>query len=63
MVHKRTWGIKKYKPIKVLAFDFIDDEWQTAEIYPESHVVIIKPTSVDEKEEIRTFKKIRDGVD
>ena len=60
---KRVWGIKKFKPIKFIAFDFVDDEWQLAEVYPESKVVVIKPTSISEMEEIRTFKKIRNGVE
>ncbi len=59
-MHKQ--GIAKFKPIKFIGFDFVDDEWQVIEVYPESKVVVIKPSHVKEKEEVREFKKIKNGI-
>jgi len=60
MVHKR--GIKKFKPIKLMAFDFKDNEWQVIELYPERKLVIIRRADVTEPTEVRKFKKIKNGI-
>jgi len=60
MVHKRR--ITKFKPIKLMAFDFKDNEWQVVELYPERKVVVIKRADTFEPTEVREFKKIRNGI-
>ena len=65
MVHKaaRTWGIRKFEPIKFMAFDFDEDEWQSIEVYPDPKVIVIKPAHAGEEEEIRKFDRIKDGLE
>jgi hypothetical protein len=63
MVHKYEGrGIKKYKPIKLIAYDFTDGEWQSMDLYPETKIIVIHPADIGEAEEVREFDKIKDGV-
>jgi hypothetical protein len=62
-------GIKKYKPIKLIGFDFKEGEWQNMDFYPETKTLVIHPSHYGEgekgeQEEIREVDKvsIEDGL-
>jgi hypothetical protein len=62
MVHVIGTGIKKYKPMRLYGFDYKEGEWQMMDLYPESKVIVIHPSHFGEKEEVRQFDKIKNGL-
>lgn len=57
MVHKvaRTFGIVKYKPWKMIGFDYVDNEFQSIDLFPESRVVVIHSSHAGEPNEVREW--------